>query len=88
MEWLCQTGSNRGSQGSRTTLSATRQEVPKNIQKPYTLVTFDGMHQKIFEEVPSFFQARERSLMTSDIRVGRGSKIAPKMERYTVGQGR
>ena len=46
MEWLCQTGSNRGSQGSRTTLSATRQEVPKNIQKPYTLVTFDGMHQR------------------------------------------
>ena len=34
------------SQGSRTTLSATRQEVPKNIQKPYTLVTFDEMHQK------------------------------------------
>ena len=25
--------------------------------------------------------------MTSDIRVGRGSKIAPKMGRYRVGQG-
>ena len=31
---------------------------------------------------------RERPLMTSDIRVGRGSKIAPKMGRYRVGQGR
>ena len=26
--------------------------------------------------------------MTSDIRVGRGSKIAPKIRRYRVGQGR
>ena len=26
--------------------------------------------------------------MTSDIRVGRGSKIAPKKGRYRVGQGR
>ena len=30
----------------------------------------------------------ERSLMTSHIRVGRGSKIAPKKGRYRVGQGR
>ena len=46
MEWLSQAGSNKESQGSRTTLSTTRQEVPKSIQKPYTLVTFDEMHQK------------------------------------------
>jgi hypothetical protein len=26
--------------------------------------------------------------MTSDIRVGRGSKVVPKIERYRVGQGR
>ena len=31
---------------------------------------------------------RERSLMTSDIRVGRGSKIAQKKGRYGVEQGR
>ena len=31
---------------------------------------------------------REHPLMTSDIRVGRGSKIAPKIGRYRVGQGR
>ena len=31
---------------------------------------------------------RERPLMTSDIRVGRGSKIAQKIGRYRVGQGR
>ena len=31
---------------------------------------------------------RERPLMTSDIRVGRGSKIAAKIGRYRVGQGR
>ena len=31
---------------------------------------------------------RERPLMTSNIRVGRGSKIAPEIERYRVGQGR
>ena len=31
---------------------------------------------------------RERPLMTSDFRVGRGSKIAPKIGRYRVGQGR
>ena len=67
MGWLCQTGSNRGSQGSRTTLSATRQEVPKNIQKPYTLVTFDGMHQKIFEEVPSFFRASRKNQVHTQI---------------------
>ena len=30
----------------------------------------------------------KRPLMTSDIRVGRGSKIAPKIGRYRVGQGR
>ena len=30
----------------------------------------------------------ERPLMTSNIRVGRGSKIAPKIGRYRVGQGR
>ena len=30
----------------------------------------------------------ERLVMTSDIRVGRGSKIAPKVGRYRVGQGR
>ena len=30
----------------------------------------------------------ERPLMTADIRVGRGSKIAPKIGRYRVGQGR
>ena len=33
-------------------------------------------------------EIRERPLMTSDIRVGRGSKIAPKMGRYRVGKGR
>ena len=32
--------------------------------------------------------AREPPLLTSDIRVGRGSKIAPKIERYRVGDGR
>ena len=31
---------------------------------------------------------REHSLMTSHIRIGRGSKIAPQKERYRVGQGR
>ena len=31
---------------------------------------------------------RERQLMTSDIRVGRGPKIVPNMGRYRVGQGR
>ena len=31
---------------------------------------------------------RERPLMTSNIRVGRGSTIAPKVGRYRVGQGR
>ena len=31
---------------------------------------------------------RERPLMTSDIRVGRGSKIAHKIGRYRVGQGK
>ena len=30
----------------------------------------------------------ERPLMMSNIRVGRGSKIAPKMGHYRVGQGR
>ena len=30
----------------------------------------------------------ERPEMTSDIRVGRGSKIAPQIGRYRVGQGR
>ena len=31
---------------------------------------------------------RERSLMTSHTRVGRGSKIVPKEGRYRVGQGK
>ena len=30
---------------------------------------------------------REHPLMTSDFKVGRESKIAPKMGRYRVGQG-
>ena len=30
----------------------------------------------------------ESPLMTSDIRVGRGAKIAPKIRHYKVGQGR
>ena len=32
------------------------------------------------------FNVRERPLTTSHIRVGRGSKIAPKKGRYRVGQ--
>ena len=48
------------SQGSRTTLSATRQEVPKNIQKPYTLVTFDEMHQKIFVDGAMFLLGKQK----------------------------
>ena len=39
--------------------------------------------QKMFLDV----SVRERSLMTSHIRVG-GSKIAPKKGRHRVGQGR
>ena len=32
--------------------------------------------------------ARKHPLMTSDVKVGRGSKIVPKIGRYRVGQGR
>ena len=43
----------------------------------------NSLHKRLFES-----NVRERSLMTSLIRVGRGSKIAPKKGHYRVGQGR
>ena len=47
-------------------------------------IILDEVHKIDITELSS----RERSLMTSHIRVGRGSKIAPKKGRYRVGQGR
>ena len=47
-------------------------------------LTIQGVDFGILE----FVLLRERPLMTSDIRVGRGSKIAPKMGRYREGQGK
>ena len=33
--------------------------MPKNIQKPYILVTFDEMHQKIFVDGAKFFLGKQ-----------------------------
>ena len=41
----------------------------------------------ILSKIDCYFSLGESPLMTSDIRVGRGSKIAPKMGRYRLGQG-
>ena len=48
----------------------------------------DGQISSFYPEHPEVTILRERPLMTSDIRVGRGSKIAPKKGRYRAGQGR
>ena len=43
------------------------------------------LHKKI---VSADVLVRERPLMTSDIRVGRGVQDIPKIRHYRVGQGR
>ena len=53
------------------------------LRKPFSEIDMSQTY-----DCSNVFSLGERSLMTSHIRVGRGSKIAPKKGRYRVGQGR
>ena len=80
--------------GYRTNFRANNfglQLVPHNnaMEDWKLLLTADQKRERRIQSQNSFYITyRERPLMTSHIRVGRGVQNSPKKGRYRVGQGR